>query len=483
MIRNIFSVALLLAAAPLFGQSASPAQEHAERGLEFAQRGDLKSAEAELRKAVELAPNDAALLTSLGGILGMEGDLPQANVYLAKAVKLNPQDAAPRRNLAANQWQLGKLKEAHENLERLLRGNPQDKVATFLLGMVSEKEKDYARSARLLLSVPEIMERQPDGWAALASACYHTNRREEARGALEQLLSRAAPPASVFRGARVAMDAGDYATAETLLRSVRASYADPAAVELQIAVAQYRSGRAADSEKTLQEAMQAGRANSEAYVLLAKIQSERGADVRALETARQGAQAFPDSFEMVSAKAALEMRLQYFNDAVSSYQQTAKLKPDSSEARRDLATAQWRAGMRKDAVAAFEQSLRQFPRDAQTCQVYGMLLLGNGSPENKPRAVELLERAVALDEKAVEPRYQLANLALADGRPEQALPLLEKAIQLDAKDSRLHFALSRVYRRLGRSAEAERESETYQKLKAAEGPAARSSPAPETSHQ
>ena len=86
----VLALALLAPVAPLFGQGTAAAQEHAEKALQFAQAGDLKSAETELRKAVELSPGDPALLTSLGGILGMEGNLLEANTYLAKAVKLNP---------------------------------------------------------------------------------------------------------------------------------------------------------------------------------------------------------------------------------------------------------------------------------------------------------------------------------------------------------------------------------------------------------
>ena len=36
---------------------------------------DCRSAESELRKAVAISPDDPVLLTSLGGILGIEGDL------------------------------------------------------------------------------------------------------------------------------------------------------------------------------------------------------------------------------------------------------------------------------------------------------------------------------------------------------------------------------------------------------------------------
>ena len=462
----IFAPALFILVAPVCGQGTASAQEHAEKALQFARQGDLKSAETELRKAVDLSPGDPALLTSLGGILGMEGDLQQANIYLAKAVKLNPQDPASRRNLAANQWQLGRLKEARENLDRLIRANPQDKGALFLLGMVSEKQKDYGRSATLLESVPDVLERQPDGWVALASAYYHLNRRDDARKTLRRLLGGVEARVA-FLGGQAAMDAQDYQTAEALFTAAGSAGWDPAAVEFQIAMAQYRDGRAPQSEKTLLEAIEAKHAHADAYVLLCKVLTDQGADTRALRFATQAAQAFPDSYDAVSMKGFLEMKLRYYNDAMASYEKAAKLKPESAGAKRDVASAQWRAGMRELAVAGFEETIRQFPRDAVTYQVYGTLLVEDGTPEAKSHASELFGRSIALDETAAEPRYQLANLELEDGKPERALPQLENAIKLDPQDSRFHFAMSRVYRRLGRSEEAGKEMEIYQKLKEA----------------
>lgn len=440
--------------------------------MELARAGDLKSAETELRKAVALAPNDSALLTSLGGILGMEGDLHQANRYFAKAVKLNPHDPVSLRNLAANQWQLGRLKEAHENLDLLLRLNPQDKTAIFLMGIVSEREKDYGRSIQLLESIPDVVERQPEASVALASAYYHMSRRDNARSVLQKLPGRAVKPDVVFMGGRVAMDAHDYPLAEALLSTIRSTYTDPAAVESQIAFAQYRQGHAVESEKTLLAAKQARHANRDAYLLLCKLLADRRAYDRALQTATEAEQTFPDSFEVLSTKASMQMKLQYFSDAVVSLQKATRLHP-SSETKRDLAMAEWRAGSRKQAMADFDQVLTQFPRDGQTFQVYGTLLLEDGSPEANSRAIELLKQAVVLDDSTVEARYQLANLELANEKPQAALRYLERAMQLEPNDSRLHFAMSRAYRRLGRTSEADQEMATYQKLKPAEQPAER----------
>ena len=461
------AVAFVVSGARLASQDTPAAEQHAEKAIAFVQRGDLKSAESELRKAVELSPSDSNLLTSLGGVLGMEGNLQEANTFLAKAVKLNPQDAASRRNLAANEWQLGRLKEAHENLDLLLRANPQDKLAAYLMGMVSDREKAYARSIKLLESVRDVIAQQRDGWAALADAYYHTGRTENARAALQHLLSPAPNPKAAFLGGKIAAEPQDYSTAEALFRSIRSTYPDRGALELEIALAQYQAGHQAESEKTLLDAVNANQATSEAYVLLCTMVSERGANLNALTVANRGAQVFPESSEVMFLKGTIEFKLQYFNDAIASYEKAAKLK-DSGGARRGLASALWKAGQRERAASAFEQAIHQFPNDARTYQVYGTLLLEDGAPENRAHAVDLLKRALALDDSAVDPRYELANLELTDGHAEQAREYLEKAIELAPKNSRLHFALSRAYRRLGREADANKEMETYQKLKAAE---------------
>jgi len=453
-------VAFVLAAVQVLAQ-------HAERASANIEAGDLKSAEAELRKAIAQAPDDPALLTSLGGVLGMQGDLKQANIYLAKAVKLRPSDPLLRRNLAANQWQLGRFREAHENLDILIRANPQDKAAIFLLGMVCENEKDYKRSIALLESIPEITERRPEAVVALASSYYHVGRQAEGRSALLKIAGSDVNPQVAFMAGRVAMEAQEYSLAERLFSAAASTYSDPSAAKFQLALAQYRQGRAEDCERTLRRAIELKQAKPEIYVLLCNVLAGRGAYTEALQHAAGAAQLYPDSAELFSTRAGLEMKLQNYSAAVASYQHAAVLKP-SAETDRELALAEWRAGDKQHAAADFERVITRHPRDAESRQVYGTLLLENGSVEGKSRAVALFKQAITIDNSAVEALYNLGNLALADGQLKQAADYLEKAIQSDASQSRLHFALSRVYRRMGRASDADSEMQKYQNLKQAE---------------
>src|SRR5207249_12108097 len=67
-----------------------------------------------------------------------------------------------------------------------------------------------------------------------------------------------------------------------------------------------------------------------------------------------------------------------------------------------------------------------------------------------------------------EVHYQLGALALKHGRNTEALQDLEQAARLDPHSMKVHFTLSRVNRRLGRTEEASRQMDLYQRLKEAE---------------
>jgi Flp pilus assembly protein TadD len=499
--------------------TAAVAREHAEKGVQCAQAGDMVCAETELRRAVELAPNDASYLTSLGGILAMQQKLDEANVYFERGVKSDPADATARRNLAANQWRLGHLKDAQANLERLLRMQPEDKVAMLLLGMVAENQHDYTRAAKLLASVPELVEQRPESVGALASSYYHTRRREQAHKILEGLLGRPATPEGIFAAAGVAAQAEDYGIAEKLFESTRSSYPDTTKLAYNLALIQFRTQRIPQSEKTLLDLINHGRATGEIYNLLGRCYEKENkpgeaahafeSAIRwepaeesnyrdlltilvsgkrlapALELARKTAGAFPRSASAYRDKGMVEMKMDQFTDAVRSYRRAVELEPKSLDAEVGLASAKWAAGMRAQAEAEFQVLLKRHPRQVTVYEAYATSLL-NGADDTsiQERADALLKKAIELDSSRAESHYQLGILALkrsdlkksdlkgrAGASPDplhEALEQLEIAARLGLNDSKIHYGLARVYRRLGRESDAAREMRAFQELKAVE---------------
>lgn len=494
------------------GQSASEAQVRAEKALKMAEKGDLHGAEAELRGAVESVPDDAFCLASLGSILGMEQKLEESNFYLEKALKVDPSDTASRRNLASNQYQLGQLKPAKENLERVLKVRPHDSTTLLLLGMVSEELKDYAGAIRYLSSVPELVRERSNSIVALAKAYYATGQQGLARQTLETLQGHPSGTEGVLLGGQVASQAGDFDTADHLFASIEHTYPDTAKLRYNQALLLYRANRLDECQTLVQRLLLDNRGSGDLYNLLAwclykqgkfkdavvamdqainleprraihyldlgKILVESHRDAVALVAAQKAVEVSPASSEPYLLRGLAEYNLKNFAASVKSYRRAVELDPDSSEALLGLALALASGGSKDEALAAFEQGKKRFPLAAKIYQEYGRFLLNPvnaGDPETEAKAVALLKKAIALDASLPEPHVQLGDLALAQGRAEDAASQLEIAAKLAPENSRIFYSLSRAYRRLGKTEDALKNLKIYEGLKAEEEKSTRAS--------
>jgi pentatricopeptide repeat protein len=484
------------------GQAVREAEGHAQAGLRFAQQNDLKNAEAELRRAVDLSPNNPEYLTGLGGILGMQQKLEESTSYLEKALKLDPDNLVIRRNLASNHWQMGHFEDAKQRLQKILSAKPGEPRTTLLLGMVEESLKNYAKAVELLQTVPALVKQQPESVTALSRAYYRRGEKQKARELLEVLLDHPAGPRGVFLGAQAASDAEDYKTAEKFLALIPSSYPDRAAVGYSLAVVQYEQDRFEESRKTLFELIAGGYETAEIYSALARCYQRQGNSEEAMkifnqaferipqteseylklgnallksrffpaaqELAKKAIQMFPNSGQAYYLKGSAELELRFCNDAVESFTQAVNLRPGSPEANLGVALALWGAGKTVEAAAAFEQVLKRFPRDIPHYTEYARMLLKlaeAGDEAKEARAISLLQAAMTVDRSQAEPHYMLGNFLLDKGKIVEALKEIERAAQLEPHNSKIHFSLARIYRRLGRGEEASREMQAYQETK------------------
>jgi tetratricopeptide (TPR) repeat protein len=484
---------------------APTARQHADAGVELAQKGDLAQAEAELRRAVALEPRNSAYLSALGAVLGGQHKLEESSALLEKALGIDPHDSAARRNLASNQFQMGKLPEARRNLEIVLRERPGDKTAVLLAGMVAEEQKDYATAIRRLESVPELVRERAESIAALARACYQTGDGAKARNVLAWMHTDRVGAAGVFLGAQIAAANSDFATAERMFASVRSQYPDRARLEYELALVQYRVNHYAESLATLRRLTADGHQSSVIFNLMAWclykqgnfqqavaamdlaierepaqlsnyidlgmiLLSHRRVSV-AMEVAGKAVAVAPSSSQAYMLKGLVEARMSHLNDAERTYEQAVALNPQAPEPVLALAIVESANEKKQQSEATFQNALKRFPRNAVLHQEYARMLLKFAAGSDsvaKTRAVSLLEQAISLDGSLAESHYQLGQLAIDDGDPDRALTHLNAAVQLLPRSSKIHFALARAYRRKGLNDSATKELAQFQKWKAEE---------------
>ena len=97
-----------------------------------------------------------------------------------------------------------------------------------------------------------------------------------------------------------------------------------------------------------------------------------------------------------------------------------------------------------------------------------MLLASPDSPKLQVEAENFLHKAVKLAPQSAEGHYQLGQLALQQNRLKDAEAEFSRSLQSDPHRSKAHFALSVVYRRMGRTNDAAKQFAIYQELKQAE---------------
>lgn len=488
-------------------QDVASAQEYAGRGKQLIRKGELAAAEAELRKAIELAPANAEYPGLLGVVLGMRHRLDESDVYLEKALRIDATDSVTRRNLAWNQFELGQLVAAKHNLARVLRDKPQDAAAILLMGMIEEELKHYANAVSLLESVLQEVQRRAESVAALARAYYYTGRQQKSREILKNLPQDAAEPEGLFLAAQIAAEINDLDIAEALFQSMRTSYPDKAKLGYALARVQYKAGKFSECLETLQRTIEAGHESSDMYNLLGwclfKRDDLRGA-VAALDkaieldpaeesnyvdvgmmllenhrfegataAAQKALEIAPDCSGASRLKAQLEFKLRRVNNAEALYARAVELNPMDADAAAGLATAQLDMGKMAAAEETLKTAIKRLPRAALLYQAYGTMLLwgANLNRDIEARAVQLLHKAETLDPALAEAHYELGKLALRNGNTREAVRELETAVKLAPKSSKNHYGLAQAYRKMARDSDAEREVQLFQAVKQKESSA------------
>lgn len=500
----VLATALLNTSAVYAADDQNTAAAYSDKGLQLAHAGDLAGAESELRAAVALTPNNPEFLSNLATVLAIDKKLEESTSVFKKALELDPANLTARRYLAANLWQLHEYPEAKTNLEMILKQKSDDAPSRLLLGMVLENMKDYAAAVRMFASVPEEVEKRPESIGALAVSYYHLGEGPKARNTLAELQNHPAGQRAVLLGAEIADQNADYETAERLLLSIAQNYAGRADFGYRLATVQYHAYKFEQSEQTLLQLVSAGNAAAEVFNLLGwcyqelgqsepaihafeqavnlrpndesnyldleKVLLEQNKVAAALEVAKRATDACPKSPRIFITRGELEVRASQFTNAVASYRRAAELESRDADAALGLADSEYAADLRKDSYGEFELGLRKFPRDPRFPLHYALALLKegeSGDANSECRAAKLLKSAVSLDPSSADAHYHLGELALKDERIADALFEYRKAARLDPKNPKIHFGLSKVYRRLGRTEEASQEATLFEKLQEA----------------
>ena len=223
-------------------------------------------------------------------------------------------------------------------------------------------------------------------------------------------------------------------------------------IELDIASAQVE--RALSIAAKLQEL-----APQDPQVLLAAYQIARQTMYQSLASMMVAA---PDSAEMHMMMAGEMAREGDQANSIAHYREAIRLKPMLPGAHFELAERLRTSpdpALNAQAEAEYKAAIQVNQYDEMSWRQLGGILAARGDLKS---AEEDYQKALALQPRDSDAKTGLAIVLISGNRTNEAITLLESAIRDDPTNVVAHFRLSGLYRRAGRTADAERELKTFQ---------------------
>jgi tetratricopeptide (TPR) repeat protein len=172
--------------------------------------------------------------------------------------------------------------------------------------------------------------------------------------------------------------------------------------------------------------------------------------------------AAPDSAEMHMIMAGELGRQGDHTNAIAQYREAIRLNPSLPGAHFELAE-QLRTSsdpaLNAQAEDEYKAAIRVNQYDELSWRQLGGILAAKGDYKT---AEEDYRKALALQPKDSDARTGLAIVLISLNQTNEAISLLEDAVKDDPTNLVAHYRLSMLYRRAGRTAEAQRETETFQ---------------------
>ena len=434
-----------------------------------AAQAELKQAETELLKAIELKPELAApylllselyvasgkqqqALDKLNGLLAKTNDLavlaqvamiqdasknyPAARDAYEKALALNPNFSLALNNLAyIYSERLSDLDKASRLAEKARQLQPQDPSSADTLGWILYKRGEYPRALSLISEAAATLPKSAEVQFHLGMTHYALAEEAPARTALERATGSTEDfPGKPDAQQRLAILAIDPKTASAsavsqLEQHLQKAPGDPIALS-RLAAIQERDGAVDKALETYQSALKYSPQNAALMVKVAQLySSSRFHDPqKALEMAKKAHNLAPDDASVSALLGRLAFQTEDYNWAASLLEDSARKLPKDPQVSFDLAWAYYALGRVSEAEAAMQAAAgTPFSRSEEARRFLAMVPMAE-TPAITAAAAAEAERTLKADPTYV-PALMVSGLDQEKGgNYKQAAQCYEKVL-------------------------------------------------------
>lgn len=372
-------------------------------------RGDLKTAEGEIRQAVSLDPKSAAAHQVLATLLVARNDLKQAADAYKTAADLAPIRSARRLRYADFKMQTGDRDGAKQLLEEITQKAPDYVPAWSRLAQLAFDKKDYDECLKLI-------------------------RKASARDPINYEL--------LMLSGRVRLARGEGAAAVTEYERMAKAFTRTPQVKYQLAVALLLNKDLPRATVSLNEAIALDPNYGDAVLLLAQINLRKGdtaAVVTALTQYTKARPQVPEAYVLLADAYRIQGNPEA---ALGVYRRLAELAPKDPQPPLLIGLVQVQQGRKAEARSAFEKSVELAPTYVPALDQLVELDLAE---KQFAAATARVDKLVEKYPKAPELPMLSARIYEARGMTNQVEAALLKAIELQPNYRPAFMALAKLY--------------------------------------
>ncbi len=439
------------------------------------------------KKALEISPRSSGSRRVLALALLRQGLVQPAIAELQAGIKAaEGRDVESRYLLASIYHELRRSGEAEQLVNEVLNGDPKHLPSLLLKGLILvEQGKDDAGLA-ILKNVAGRDRKSP--WARLGMGVAYRQKGQlkEAVQLLEQV-SKEQPGWAMahFRLGEALLAQGRAGEAMKAFSKAEKAAADPAIVKIQVANLLLARGRVEESIAKAKDALDLGKAQVEAYSVLARAYVARKEPARAESeikkaiaandkdprlvlvlaglyqnlnqpdkeeaTLKHFVQKFPREAEGPNQLGWFYLRQKRFRNALDEFQKAVMVAPEFMPALDGMAQAYSRLGEHANALATVEGMIK---RRGETVGDLVLLSTIHERAGNVKEALDSYQKALKLEKGSMALQVGHAELNARAGKRQEAIRLLNETAQSFPKAPLPHWTMGQVHQMGGDNAEA-----------------------------
>ncbi len=416
--------------------------------------GDYSQALAVATAGAQKVPNSVDLRQILASLYFATGDTEKAEEQLRRIIELRPQELPPRLRLAIRLAQAHRLDEAQQILEVAVAALPKEPAAKLALVDFLATQRSRGDGERRLRGFIALEPGNAELMFGLGALLQRFGAAPEAIATYQEIIRHGGTDANGLlardRIAALNIEAGQTEAAEKLAAEVlKVNPRDSDALLIHANLALDRNDPTAAIVDLRSVARDQPKLVS-VYRMLARAHLAKGETALAEEALRAGVAAAPEDVSGNIELAQFLAQTDRIAQAVTLLEESVRRSPESSRAREALVRALLAKGDLAAARAAAEDLKRLIPQSS-----LGYFLAGTVAQDDKrwDDAASNLERAFEL-ESTIANLTALARLEIARGRPAAAIAMVKGVAARDAPNVERLELLGDLYLSLNDTARA-----------------------------